>query len=625
MNNGGAILAEAVAAAMRPSARLTVSEWADAHRVLSAKGASEPGPWRTARNPPLREIMDCLSDESPVQRIAVVKSTQVGLTEVGLNWIGYHIHRRGGPMLVVVPTLEVRKRWVMQRLHPMLADSKVLAELANVRRRDSANSEDIKDYPGALVVLSGANSASSLRSMPIKRVLADEVAAFPWDIGGEGDPLGLIERRTANFARRKILLISSPGEKDACRISDEYNASDRRRYHVPCPECGHMQPLVWKNLIFDKALTFARYACRECGVEIDEHNKTRMLAAGQWVAEFPERKLTRGYHINGLYAPIGLGLSWLELARDWVDAQSDPVKLKRFINTALGEPWENQSRKVNAHALEERGEPYRLRQVPPGCLVVTAGVDTQDDRLAIMLLGWGDNDVCWVLDWLEIPGNPGRRELWDQLTEYLNEPLVNAFGRELRVEAAAIDSGGHYTHEVYLYERRREIKRPMAIKGASTPGRAILGRPTWQDINVRGRRIYRGVKLWTIGTDTAKHMLYGRMHGDNDQPPESRRLRFSEDLGRDFYDQLTAEYFDAKTNKWVLRKNRRNEATDCFVYASAAAQNPEIRVHAMTPAAWRKRAALLEGETETPALNAQSESKRVTNTPRARRLPGGVK
>ena len=564
--------------------------------------------------------MDDLSDSSATQRVVVMKSTQVGLTEVGLNWIGYHIARGLGPMLVVVPTLEVRKRWVLQRLHPMLADTDVLRALSTRRTRDSANAEDLKDFPEALLVLSGANSTSSLQSMPIRHVICDEVDDFPWQLGGDGDPLGLIQRRTANQPRRKVLLISRPTIRGASRIEEEYHASDQRRYLVPCPECGHYQPLVWSNLIWDKALTSARYACAECGIEFGESNKPAMLAAGRWVAQEPNRP-THGYHINGLYAPIGLGLSWLELARDWVAAQTDPTKLRRFINTALGEAWEDRSREIKAHRLIERAEPYQLRQVPPGCLVVTAGVDTQDDRLAVVLVGWGDNDVAWILDWVQFFGNPGRSELWAELTAFLNMPVVNSYGREVKISAAAIDSGGHYTHEVYSYCRtHHQRKNVIPIKGANTPGKPILGRPTAVDITIRGRSHRRGVKLYPVGTDTAKHALASRLRADEDQAPEDRRLRFSEQLESDFYDQLTAEIFDPVRNKWVVRKGRRNEALDCFVYASAAAHHPAVRVHAKRPRDWANLAKILEADNAEAAEAAPDPVKRK----RRNNLPTGV-
>jgi len=597
-----AYLAE-LARSARPRRRLTVSEWADAHRVLSPKGASEPGPWRTSRTPYLREIMDCLSARSPVRRVVFMKSAQVGATECGLNWIGYVLHHAPAPMLVVLPTLEVRKRWVRQRLDPMLAETPVLTEIVDARRRrDGANAEDIKDFPGGMLVLGGANSPASLASMPIKYVLCDEVDRFPWEIGQEGDPLGLIDERTKTFPRRKVMLVSTPTVADASRIEEEYARTDRRRYHVPCPHCGEWLVLRWSQLRWDRALTRAVYVCEHCGSEIEERCKPDMLARGRWVPEDPSRPSdVRGYHINGLYAPLGLGHGWLDLAREFVHVHDDKAKLKRFVNTALGETWKDRSRDVTARDVAARAEDWPARVAPPGCILLTLGVDVQDDRLALLLTGWGRGEACFVLDWLELPGDPARPELWSRLSEYLHTPVTSAWGRPLRIAAAAIDSGGHHTHDVYAFVRQQGDRRVMAVKGASTRGKPVLApRPTAQDVNWRGRTIPKGVKLWTVGADTAKAVLYNRLAGDADQAPEDRLVRFCADLGADFYRQLTAEIYDPEKNRWVLRRGRRNEALDCWVYAYAAAQHPEVRVHRLRERDWARMERALQAEPDAP-------------------------
>lgn len=608
-----ALTCEAFAVAFAPRERLTVSEWADRHRILSKKASSEPGRWKTSRTPYLRAIMDDLSDSSRVQRVVVMKSTQVGCTEAGLNWLGYHIHRQCGPMLAVVPTLEVRKRWLLQRVRPMLAESKALADIVSLKSREAGNSQDVLDLPNATVILSGANSGSSMRSAPIKHCLLDEVDDFPWTIGDEGDPLGLIQRRTANFPRRKVLLISSPTVKDASRIADEYAASDQRRYHIACPECGHLQPLVWGNLVWSKTadggVGEVHYACAECGSSIEEHQKPRLLAesnGARWIARYPERPV-HGYHINALYAPIGLGLTWRELVLDWLDAQGDITKLKRFINTSLGEVWEDRRTKdLTPQRLAENAEPVPLRQAPPGCLVVTAGIDTQDDRLSVLLLGHGEGGREYVLDWVELPGSPARAAVWQSLTTYLNEPVVNAYGRQLPVQAAAIDSGGHHTEDVYLYTSQRQVRRVMAIKGASKPGQGILGRPKLIEVSPSGQVLKGGIRLWPIGTDTAKHSLYNALVDDLDEEADARKVHFSEGLPVEFYSQVIAEVFDPERNRWTLRKGRRNEALDCYVYAKAASRHPEIRVHAMRGPAWERLRLALEPKNEKPAASAPS-------------------
>jgi hypothetical protein len=278
-----------------------------------------PGNWVTDHMPHLREILDCLSDASAVKRVVLAFCAQMGKTEVGLNWIGYVIDHNPRPMLVVLPTLEVRKRWVLQRLDPLITETPCLVEIFGQQTRDAANSQDVKDFPGGLLVLGGANSPASLASMPICYVLCDEVDRFPWEVGKEGDPLGLIDERTKTFPRRKALLVSTPTIKDASRIWEEFLNSDQRYRHVSCPHCGEMQVLKWGNLRWEKdaktgRVTHAYYVCEHSGCIIEETAKVSMLPRAQWIPHNPGHDV-RGYHINGLYAPIGLGFSWLELAQ----------------------------------------------------------------------------------------------------------------------------------------------------------------------------------------------------------------------------------------------------------------------------------------------------------------------
>ena len=344
-------------------------------------------------------------------------AAQSSKTEIALCWLGYIMEHAPAPTLVVVPTLEVRKRWVKQRLNPMLTETPVLAEIFDAKRsRDSSNAEDIKDFPGGVMVIGGANSPASLSSMPIRYVVCDEVDRFPWEAGEEGDPLGLIDERTKTFPRRKVLLVSTPTIKDSSRIEAEYLRSDQRRYHVPCPHCEEMQTLKWSNLKWDEAVTRAWYTCEHCGAEFDESSKTWILECGEWIAAYPGRSI-RGYAINGLYSPNGLGFRWIEIVRQWLDAQGDQTKLKRFINTTLGEVWEDQSSKISASDMLQRIENIPQRIVPAGCLAFTAGVDTQDEWLAVNLLGWGDGQL-WIIEWHIIQGDTTRNETWDKLDKY---------------------------------------------------------------------------------------------------------------------------------------------------------------------------------------------------------------
>lgn len=575
-----------MAKGLEPKPRLSVSEWADKNRVLPQKGASEPGPWRTERTPFLKDIMDVLSKDNPTRRVVFMKSAQVGGTEAGNNWLGYIIDHAPAPTIVVQPTGQMVERWSKQRLAAMIEVTPALrARVASARTRDSGNTIEMKEFPGGVLVLASAESSSNLRSMPAKYVFCDEVDAYPEDVDGEGDPVSLAEARTKTFPRRKMLLVSTPTVKGASRIEREWEASDQRRFHVPCPECGQMQPLLWGNLRWDDDLTRVWYVCRECEYAIEEHHKPWMLAGGEWRASFPEREVA-GFHINALYTPLGLGDSWLDHVHNWQARQQDPALLKVFVNTVLGECWEDRSRQLRHHDLMTRAEPYELRTVPPGCLVLTAGIDVQDNRLAVLIVGWGRAETAWVLDWLEIPGDPSRPELWAELDKHLDLPLRNAFGVDLKIQVAAVDTGGHFTHEVYDYCRQRQHKRVIAIKGMSTAGKPILGKAAKQDVNRRGQTLKGGVMLWQVGPDTAKNSITARLAGDAEADEANRRIHFAQDLPEEFYQQLTAEVFDPRRNRWVKLKNRRNEALDCFVYAYAAALHPAVRVNTKRDADW---------------------------------------
>lgn len=628
---GFALALDAYGRALEPRLRLAVSQWADAHRMLTSKGSSEPGQWRTARTPYLREPMDCLSERSPVQEVVLMFATQRGKTEVGLNWIGYVMDHSPAPMLVVVPTLEVRKRWVRQRLDPMLTETPALAQLRAARAmRDAGNAEDIKDFPGGMLVIGGANSPASLASMPIKFVLCDEVDRFPWDVGGEGDPLGLIAERQQNFPRRKTLLVSSPTIKGASQIETAFAGTDQRYYHVPCPHCGERQILRWKQLQWDRQLTEARYVCPHCGGEALEHHKQAMLEAGRWVPSNPDAPpWRRGYHLNKLYSPIGLGSTWAELAREWVSVQGDKVRLKRFINTSLAETWEDDSGKLESHVLMQRAETYALRQLPPGCLALTAGVDTQDDRLALQILGWGMGRH-WIIDWTTLMGDTQRPEVWASLEAYLQLPLLNAWGRRIPISAVAIDRGGHRTEQVDAFAHQHRARLWLSVAGSRYYGKSILAKaPTKVEGTPSGRSAKWGMEYWEVGADVAKsQILQGWLVSDAAVDPEKRVLRFSKELQKGYYDELTSEVFDPEINRWRKKSGgRRNEGLDTLVYAMAAGRHPRLRLHRRSKAQWEAEAMLLEQAPTTPAAEAPAPAaplppQSTPPTARPRRGPG---
>lgn len=606
----------AVEKSVRPKAKLTVSEWADTHRVLSAEGSSEKGPWKTSRTPYLREIMDCLSVDSPDELVAFMKPSQVGGTEAGSNWIGYIMHHAGGPCAVVMPTERSLNDWVSQKFDPMAQDTPAIAEaLAKRSNRSSDNNSQRKKFTGGMLYLKTAGSTAELKSTSLRYALPDELDEWDWTTT-QGDPLGLLRVRLTTYPDRKLFAPSTPTMKDASRIEELFLGGDQRHYQVACPHCGELQHLKWSNLRWQKDLANPRrllavhYYCEHNGCQIEEHHKTDMLrehgygGKARWVPDAPDAPY-KSYHLNSLYSPIGLGLTWMELAYEWIEAQDDPAKMMRFVNTRLGETFADRSHDIKPNALIARAEPYALRTLPLGCLVLTAGVDTQDDRLEIQILGHGRDEKTWTIDYHVIPGNPADDKPWDALADYLSAKFINRFGTELRIESVAVDTGGHHTHAVYNFVRTASSKgvvRAIAIKGASTTGRSILGKPSLQDVNRRGLTMKRGVALYTIGTDTAKHLIYNRLNGDKDKDPSERKVHFSTELEPSFYDQLVAETFNPRKNRWELKKGKRNEVLDTYVYAIAASHHPELYLHKWKKGDWDSRQSMIEPGQPLPII-----------------------
>ena len=464
---------EIYAAALRPEPELTVSEWADRHRVLDQASSSEAGKWRTDRTPYLREIMDSLSAQSDSDIVVFMKGAQIGATECGNNWLGYVIHHAPGSMLYVMPTADSAKRASKQRIGPML-DSipEVAAKISAPRARDSGNTLFQKDYAGGTLILTGSNSNVGLRSMPARYLFLDEVSSYPSDVDGEGSPVQLAIRRTATFKRnRRVFLCSTPTIDGLCTIQEYHEQSDKRQFYLPCPHCGEYITITWDRIKWQNndPMT-ACLVCSECGAEIAESNKTNMLLKGEWRATASGRY--KGYHLSSLYSPLGW-YSWSDAATDFIAAKKgSQEQLKTFVNTVLGECWQEQGEQVDPGALITRREEY------PENLEfgkTTVGIDVQKDRLELEHVGWDlKTEESWSLDYIIIAGDTARPEVWDELSEVLED---------LNADAVAIDSG-YNTQLVYDFVAKR--KWCYAVKGVAGFGIGLI-----EDAQKRARRLAR--------------------------------------------------------------------------------------------------------------------------------------
>lgn len=591
------LVAEVKRQFLRPPPRVDTAEWAARFRHI-AKGP-ERGPWRNERTPYLVEPMRCASAHEPYERVVLWFATQLGKSEVLYNSVMQRIHTDPQDMMMVQPTLQDAQDHSSQRFLPTIMQTPVMHGKVAVRKsRDESTSWRSRSIQGGFTVFfAGANSAASLASKPLGFAVADEVDKWPHDVDNEGPPLGLLEERMSNFARRKLIIASTCNIKGLSVVEREYLASDRRQYHVPCSHCGERQILLWgatepwgmkwaKTPAGDPRPETAVYVCRHCGAAIEEHHKTDMLQGGLWIAQAPGAGQGKraGFWLNKLYSPLGWK-SWSALVEEWHEAQKaqrvgNSAPLKKFLNSSLAETWEEKGTGADSKSLAARVEDYTTNIVPRGGLMLTMGVDTQPDRLEARVWAYGRGEEKWLVQRHIIHGDPNLEEgtegsPWTRLTEIRRTLLPHACGTQMPIEATAIDTGGHNTNAVYAYCRAHAHAHVLAVKGASKYGGPVLGKPSRVDVNYRGSTLKNGVKLWPIGTDTAKHLLYGRMRITSVGPGYMHVPKAY--LETDEFEQMTAARLMPVTvggqpgMRWMTPSGVRDEASDCMVYAYAAA------------------------------------------------------
>ena len=562
----------------QPPPALTLSEWSETYAVLSKESSAQPGRFRCWA--PQRGIEDAITD--PANGIvSVMKSARVGYTTCLDHAIGYYIHQDPSPILCVQPRLEDAEDYSKSEIAPLLRDTPVLADITGpAKSRDGDKTIRQKRFPnGASLRLVGANSPGGFRRITIRVLLFDEIDGYPLSAGPEGDPIALGIKRTETFWNRKIVFGSTPTIKGISRIEANYAASDMRRFFVPCPQCGLMQYLEWGGATQPFGIKWQKddkgqhlpetafYLCRN-GCVIEERSKSSMVAAGEWRATAPF-KGHAGFHIWTGYSLLP-NACWANLVTEWLDAKADPLRRQSFYNLVLGEPYEDRGEKALAEMkLAARCEVFAA-EVPDGVAVLTAGVDMQDDRIEVEVVGWGRNEESWSLDHAIIMGDPEQDDVWQQFDAHLKRVWHRGDGRGFEVMAAAVDSGGHHTQRVYDFCKARIGRRVWAIKGESA--RTGARSPVWptRQPSTRNKKAYRPI---IIGVNAAKDVIRDRLHIEK---PGPGYMHYPVDRDINYFAQLTAERSIVKLVNghrfriWNLPPGRANEALDCRVYAYAA-------------------------------------------------------
>lgn len=583
---------------LRPPLRISTAEWADTFRVLSAEGSSEPGKWRTDNAPYQREILNAI-DDGLVEEVTLMTSAQVGKTEMILNIIGKFVHTDPCPILLVQPTDTMAKAFSKERLAPMIRDTKILKGLIkDVNIKNSGNTVSHKMFPGGYIAMVGANSAANLASRSVRVTLLDEVDRFPLSAGKEGDPAKLAEKRTNNFWNRKKIKVSTPTIKGISRIDKAYQNSTMEEYYIPCPSCGELQIFEWERMTKEEPIGMK---CNKCGVIHTEFEwKKEKLLNGKWIAFKPENKKHRGFHLNEFYSPW----KWWEeiILKEYDEAKDDQELLKVWWNTSLGLPWvENLDEIIDWEMLLDRREEYEA-DLPNGVLVLTCGIDVQDNRIEAEVVGWGAGKESWGIETVVFNGNPQQSEVWEMLDNFLDEKWSFKDGTELSLAISCIDTGGHKTDETYKFvEKRQASKRIIGIKG--------VGGMYVPVINGFNRVKNYKVDLLSLGINALKDITYGSLKVEEVGRgychfPINLKKRY----GSEYFKQLTAEKKVMKQKSIVWEKIRpRNEALDMRNYATAGLELLKIDLDKLDERAKENREIL----TKLFSKNQEKQSKRI--------------
>lgn len=574
-----------------PPADLTVSEWAAEHRVLSRESSAEAGPWRNERTPYMVEPMNAFSDPR-VREISVVAMSQVGKSEMELNIIGYIIDQDPGSVLYIQPNLDDAKKFSRLRIAPMIRDCDTLrTKVSEVRSRDAGNTVLQKTFPGGMLTMVGSQSPSALASTPARYVLGDEVDRWALSAGSEGDPWALAAARTTTFYNAKMVAVSTPTIKGYSRIEKLFLDGTQERWCSQCPSCGEWHNITFDDIKFDfdttgsgrrKSYTLhsVHWCCPACGCL---HTEAEMRAQpARWIAENPGaiERGRRSFWVNAFSSPWR---SWDKIVLKFLEVKNDPEELKVFYNTVLGELWEDRGDLEDEDTMLARREDYGTAEdgtpveLPDGVLVLTCGVDTQDDRLEYEVVGHGHYGETWGIKKGIIMGDPNYDDPWERLDEVVSHVYKFQNGRGLTVSMTCVDSGGHKTQSVYMQTRARLQRRIFAIKGQGGDGIPYTKPPSKVKIVVGGKTVGQ-TWLYSIGVDAGKAAIMAALKVQEAGPKYCHFPR-DNDRGYDlnFFNGLLSEKLVMKTERgrtrWAwekLKGHERNEALDCRNYALAA-------------------------------------------------------
>jgi phage terminase large subunit GpA-like protein len=560
-----------VADAIEPRPDLTVSQYSDQNRILPRGGSFESGPWRTDRFPFLREIMDSFTWKLKSKMRVILKGSQVGVTEILLNFMFYKVEHKPGPVLYTQKTISATDRFLRQRFEKSVAVMPSIKKLLKRKKKHGGSTRTLKSYPGGMLVFGGANSAASLRSMPIEDYLVDEEDSYELDIGEEGSPVDLGVVRTRNFPYGHIIRASTPKIKETSTIEPAFLLGDQRYYEVPCPYCGELDYLRWSRLKYENDdPTTVRLLCEKCGMFIEERYKVWMFAeenGAKWVPHNAKDGQYPSWFLPAFYSPLGF-FSWEDIVKDWLEAEREFSDQKRqvVINTIFGESYSKKGKMIHPSWLEERKEEYKA-DVPIGGLIVAMGFDVQESRIEGEVIAWGKAEENWSIDYPVFIGDTALPQVWAELEVYITKKIFkHESGQIMYPSVIAIDSG-HRAEQVYAFCRKHEARRVFPVKGDDGWGKGFIDRPL--------KKNKAGIFLYRAWVDELKSKVYSSLQIEEPGPGYCHFPK-KQVYDKHYFSMLTAEQLiTVRTGfknklKWELPAGKRNEALDARCYAIAA-------------------------------------------------------
>ncbi|WP_238367631.1 phage terminase large subunit family protein [Mesobacterium pallidum] len=545
--------------ALIPPPRLRLSDWIEDHVQLPEGVSAQPGPVQLW--PFQREIADAIGDPD-LERVTLVKPVRVGFTTLLTSALASFVANEPAPILCLLPAEADCRDYMVSDVEPIFAASRTVADaLGDDREEGERNTLLSRRFPGGSLKVVAAKAPRNLRRHNVRILFIDEADGM--EATAEGSPILLAERRTLSFPDRKIVLGSTPVHEETSHVLRAYAQSDARIFEVPCPSCGAFAEIQWDQIVWDDdAPETARWKCPHCRDEIPEARKPAMVAAGQWRATRPQIKGHAGFRLNALVS-LHVNASWARLAAEFIGAKDDPTTLQTFVNTILGQGWRGEGDELDDEALSERGEAFGLELVPAEVLALTVGCDVQHDRLELTFLGWSEDGTAHVLGHRVIWGQWDDEGTWTDLDTLLKQTFRHELGGRIGIDAAAVDAGdGTTMHRVTAFCQPRTRRKVLAIKGA--PG----NRPM---IERAGSKTKTGARLWIVGVDTLKTLIFARLS-------RGASIRLSAELPRVWHEQVASERAVMRYRRGQPVRSferipgRRAEALDCVVYAFAARQ-----------------------------------------------------